>query len=85
MRKLHLDNEIVLYRIHSDLVEFRQNGKKTLITHNEVYRILGLPQYQPEDDGKEPITPGMLKSYLSILAGFAQAKNGQLVDGPDLS
>jgi hypothetical protein len=64
MRKIHLDNEVVEYRIHSDLVEFRRDGKKTLVTYNEVFRVLGLPQYQPEDEFNQPITPGMLKEFL---------------------
>jgi len=77
MRKIHLDNEVVEYRIHSDLVELRRNGKKTLVRHDKLRDALGLPQPTCEYCGEsscwtsdrllgKDITPSMIKRYLQM-------------------
>lgn len=90
MRKLHLDNkEVVQYRIHSELLEIRRNGKKTLVKHEDFCKVLGVDPYyyccEMQCEGrKAQIKPSMVKSYISIMTGLEQAKNRQFVSGPKL-
>jgi len=71
MRKLHLDNEVVLYRIHSELLEVRRNGKKTLTKRDDVCNALGLDAWhfccENQCEGKKAqITPSMVKRFVQM-------------------
>lgn len=74
MRKIHLEDRVVEYRIYkSGVVQIRDEGKKTITSVNAIHKALGTggPYYCECGCGEAwggTIRPGLIKEFVELIS-----------------